>query len=88
METPVEQDVDALGRLETRIVQAAELVARLRREKDAAVEERETALREATEARMQASKLSKELETLRAERLEVRARIERLLGQMDLLGGG
>jgi FtsZ-binding cell division protein ZapB len=88
MVLPGDQEVDPLGRLEARIVQAADVVARLRQQKDTALGERDTALREAAEAKKLASKLSKELETLRAERQEVRARIERLLGQMDLLGSG
>ena len=81
MGSPSVQEADSLGRLEERIRQAAELVARMRRERD-------TAVGEAAEARTLASALSKELETLRAERQEVRARIEKLLGQMDLLSGG
>jgi FtsZ-binding cell division protein ZapB len=81
MGSPSVQEADSLGRLEERIRQAAELVARMRRERD-------TAVSEAAEARTVASTLSKELETLRAERQEVRARIEKLLGQMDLLSGG
>ncbi|HSW49306.1 MAG TPA: hypothetical protein VLH09_03985 [Bryobacteraceae bacterium] len=74
MELTTERAVDSLDRLEERIVKAAQVVAELRRERDAATEI--------------ASKLKQELETLRAERQEVRARIERLLGQVDLLGGG
>jgi hypothetical protein len=37
--TPVEQDTDSLQALEQRIQQAVQLVARLRQEKDAAVQE-------------------------------------------------
>ena len=80
-----EQEVDALARLEQRIEQAAELVARLRREKDAAIVDRETAVREAAEAKALASRLALDLETLRGERGEIRSRIEKLIGQMDLL---
>jgi hypothetical protein len=85
MEVPREQEVDALARLEQRIGQAAELVAKLRREKDAAIAERETAVRESAEAKALASRLALELETLRGERGEIRSRIEKLIGQMDLL---
>ncbi len=77
MELP-EQQVDSLARLEERILQAGEVVARLRREKEAA-------LREAAEARAAASKLTEEVETLRVERMQVRSRIEKLLGQLELL---
>jgi FtsZ-binding cell division protein ZapB len=85
MGLPPEQEVDALARLEERIEQAAELVSRLRREKEAALAERETAVREAAEAKALASRLALELETLRGERGEIRSRIEKLIGQMDLL---
>jgi FtsZ-binding cell division protein ZapB len=85
MELPRDQEVDALARLEQRIGQAAELVSRLRREKEAALAERETAVREAAEAKALASRLALELETLRGERGEIRSRIEKLIGQMDLL---
>jgi FtsZ-binding cell division protein ZapB len=88
MELLRDQEVEPLARLEERIRQAAELVARLRREKEAAVAELETALRAAAEARALASKLSQEMEAFRGERTEVRGRIEKLLGQMDLLNAG
>ena len=83
-----DQEVDALGRLEERIQQAAELVARLRRENEAALAESKAAIREAAEAKALASRLSLELETLKGERGQIRTRIERLIGQMDLLGAG
>ena len=85
MELSGDQEVDALARLEERIGQAAECVSRLRREKEAALTGRETAAREAAEAKALASRLALELETLRGERGEVRSRIEKLIGQMDLL---
>ena len=85
MELPRDQEVDALARLELRIEQAAELVSRLRREKEAALVERETAVRESAESKALASRLALELETLRGERGEIRSRIEKLIGQMDLL---
>jgi len=81
MELPSDQEIDALARLEERILQAAEMVATLRQEKDAAV-------REAAEARLHASKVSLELEALRGEREQVRARIEKLVGYLDRLSAG
>ena len=72
--------IDALASLEERIRQAVELVSRLRIEKDAAV-------RDADEARAQAAKASQEVEILRAERQQVRSRIEKLLGKIDQLSG-
>jgi predicted nucleic acid-binding Zn-ribbon protein len=72
METLHAEEVDSLSRLEERIQKAAELVTRLRRERDAAL--------------AQAAAVAKELETLRGERVQVRSRIEKLLGQMEMLG--
>ncbi len=69
-------ETDSLARLEDRVRQAAELVVRLRQERDAAITEREAAMKEAAEARAQAADLSRELERLRG---EVRVRVERLL---------
>jgi FtsZ-binding cell division protein ZapB len=77
----VQQEIDSLTSLEDRIVKAVQLVARLRQEK-------EEALREAADARTQATRLSEEVESLRAERQQVRARIEKLLGQIDQLSAG
>ena len=88
MGTAREQDTDSLARLEQRILRAVALVDELRRQKDAAEAERDAAGREAGEAKALASRLSQELEALRAERQEVRVRIEKLLGQMDLLNAG
>ena len=61
MGVPREQEVDALAKLEERIEQAAELVVRLRREKDAAIVDRETAVREAAEAKALASRNREQL---------------------------
>jgi chromosome segregation ATPase len=72
--------IDALASLEERIRQAVELVSRLRTERDAAVHDAE-------EARTHAARASEELEILRAERQQVRARIEKLLGKIDQLSG-
>jgi FtsZ-binding cell division protein ZapB len=95
MASAPEEKIDSLAHLEERVRKTAELVARLRAEKDAAlnekeaaVAEREAAVREAAEAHAHAAELSRELETLRGERLQVRTRIEKLLGQMDLLNAG
>jgi FtsZ-binding cell division protein ZapB len=73
-----EDELDSLSGLEERIVKAVELIARLKKDKEAAVAE-------AAEARAQAARLAEELDSLRSERKHVRTRIEKLLGQMDLL---
>ncbi len=79
--TPAGQETDSLVSLEERIQQTVQLVARLRQERDAALEQ-------AAEAREEAARVAGEVRTLQAERKQVRARIERLLGQIDQLSGG
>jgi len=64
---------DALSSLEERIHRTVELVSTLRSERDAAVAD--------------ARKLRQELEDLRSQRKQARVRIEKLLGQMDLIAG-
>ena len=76
--SPVEQEADSLVSLEQRIQQAIQLVARLRSEKEAALED-------AARAKAEAARLSEELNTLQTERKQVRQRIEKLLGQIDQL---
>jgi FtsZ-binding cell division protein ZapB len=77
----VEQETDSLHALEQRIQQAVQLVAKLRQEKDAA-------LQDAADARTEVARLSDELKGLHAERKQVRSRIEKLLGQIDQLSAG
>jgi uncharacterized coiled-coil DUF342 family protein len=79
--TPAGQETDSLVSLEERIQQTVQLVARLRQERDAALEQ-------ATEAKAEAARVAGEVRTLQAERKQVRTRIERLLGQIDQLSGG
>ena len=79
--SPDETETDSLGSLEERIQQAIQLVVRLRQEKDAA-------LAEAAGAKSEAVRLAAEMKTLQTERKQVRARIEKLLGQIDQLSAG
>jgi len=74
-----ELETDSLAGLEERIQKAVALVQRLRQEKDALS-------RELAESRAEAAGLNDELEALRTERKQVRARIEKLLGHIDQLG--
>jgi chromosome segregation ATPase len=76
--SPAQREMDPLASLEERITRAAELVANLRAEKA----ELEAQLRSAIEDR---ESYRQELDELRTERKQVRSRIEKLLGQMDLL---
>ena len=64
---------DALSSLEDRIHRTVELVSTLRAERDSAVAD--------------AHKLRQELDDLRSQRKQARVRIEKLLGQMDVLRG-
>lgn len=86
------EETDALATLEQRITRAVELVAQLRQERDA-LEKQLNAVRasgsetESVIAHLKAenARITQELESLRSERRQVRGRIEKLLGQMDLL---
>lgn len=92
---PQFEDQDTLSGLEERILKAVELVGQLRQrneslqrqlaEADAARAEAEKA---AADARAEAARIAGEMESLRSERKQVRTRIEKLLGQMDLLSEG
>ncbi len=86
MSTPA-PDTDSLASLEERIRRTVELVNSLRAERDAAVAERDQARNAAGTALAEAQKMRQEIEELRGERKHVRTRIEKLLGQMDLLSG-
>ena len=78
--SPVDQEQDSLSTLEERIQRAVQLVAKLRQEK-------ETALEEAAEAKADAARLTDEVKALQQERKQVRSRVEKLLGQIDQLSG-
>ena len=96
------EDTDTLSGLEDRILRAVQLVGKLK-EENAALKDRlaaaESEARLAVAARTEADealaafkanagKAEQELEVLQTERKQVKARIEKLLGQMDLLSAG
>ena len=94
MSTPQsESELDSLANLEERIRRAVELVATLKAERDAAlsaIEEARAAMADLAplkKAAAEAVRLREEIDGLRVERKQVRARIEKLLGQMDQLSG-
>ncbi len=97
MKPEMEPEADPLDHLEDRIRRAAELVAALRAERDAALADADAARKAATAAVAEVERLRQqagdadglrmELDGLRSERKQVRGRIEKLLGQMDLLSG-
>lgn len=73
-----QQELDALGSLEERIRGAVELVATLRSQNRELEAQLSSALADRDAVR-------RELDDLRSERKQVRTRIEKLLGQLDLL---
>jgi len=77
MATP-EIETDSLAGLEERIQKAVALVQRLRQEKEAA-------LKEVAELKADVATYNEEFDALRAERKQVRGRIEKLLGHIDQL---
>jgi len=81
-----EQEVDTLSHLEERIQKAVTLVQRLRQEKDAALKELSETQAAWEETQTANQKLTEELESMRAERRQVRNRLEKLLGHIDELG--
>jgi FtsZ-binding cell division protein ZapB len=78
MTTATQQELDALASLEERIRGAVELVASLRSHNQDLEAQLSSALAERDTFRQ-------ELDDLRSERKQVRTRIEKLLGQLDLL---
>ena len=78
-------EADALSNLEERIRRTVDLVNQYRVERDAAVAERDASRNAAGAAMADLQKLRQEIEELRGERKQVRTRIEKLLGQMELL---
>jgi seryl-tRNA synthetase len=90
---PEAPEADSLGNLEDRIRRTVELVGSLKAERDAALQELASAkaaageLAAARKAAAEAASLRQEVEALRAERKQVRARIEKLLAQIDPVSG-
>lgn len=89
-----DDEADSLASLEEQILRAVEVVSVLRQEKESlarkleeAEAEKNAALQRATEAGARADRVAQELESLRAERKQVRTRIEKLKDQLELLGG-
>lgn len=92
MEFAFEDDTDSLASLESRIMKAVELITTLREENSSlrkqlqgAIDEKDRASKDTKDSSLRAEKVMAELESLRNERAHVRTRIEKLLGQMDLL---
>ncbi len=80
-------DEDSLAGLEERIRRIVEMVNSMRVERDAAFADRDAARQAAGTALSELQRLREENEEFRNERKHVRTRVEKLLGQMDLLAG-
>lgn len=94
METLREEDIDSLGSLEERVLKTVELVSELREERDiimrdleAALASKEESVRQSNELREEVARLNAELESLQAEHKQVKSRIQKVLGQLDMLSG-
>lgn len=81
-----DQEVDSLGHLEERIQQTVTLVNRLRQEKEATLRELSETKAALEDVSNQNLQLTEELEGMKSERVQVRSRIEKLLGHIDQLG--
>lgn len=79
-------EVDTLSHLEERVQRAVALVSRLRQEKEAALKELASTQQAYAESQKANEQLAEEVESLRAERQQVRGRIEKLLTHIDQLG--
>jgi FtsZ-binding cell division protein ZapB len=79
-------EIDTLTHLEERIQKAVALVQNLRQERDAALRDLAASQTAMSESQALNTQLTEEIETLRAERHQVRNRIEKLLGHIDQLG--
>ena len=96
MELFIAEDSDSLSSLEERITSAVQLVRSLRdqntelqKKLEAVTVERDAAivnLSQFKQGTLETEKVKAELDQLKGERKHVRNRIEKLLGQMDLLG--
>ena len=91
-DTSSRTEPDALASLEERILRAVQLVSQLRSENEnfrkqieADSAERDSAATAMAALRSDNERLNQELDALQSERNQVRTRIEKLLGQMDLL---
>jgi FtsZ-binding cell division protein ZapB len=84
--TGQEPEVDSLSHLEDRIQKAVALVGRLRQERDTALRDLASTRNDLGQSQEANAQLNEEIEAMRSERQQVRARIEKLLGHIDQLG--
>lgn len=92
MASPVREEPDSLASLEQRIVRTVEIVTELREEREIIMKDLETAIADKTAAhaeierqKEEIARLNQELDAMRNEQSDVRTRIQKVLGQLDLL---
>ena len=81
-----ELEIDTLTHLEDRVQKAVALVQRLRLEKDAVLKDLASTKARLEEEETAKAAVAEELETMKAERLQVKERLQKLLGHIDQLG--
>ncbi len=84
--TGQQPETDALSHLEDRIQRAVALVHRLRLENEVALKELTATQTALEDSRRTNAQQAEELDALRAERQQVRGRLEKLIGHIDQLG--
>jgi len=77
--------MDSFQRLEEKLLRVAEILKRAQEEKRALLKELEQSKSGTKEESKRLAALEREVETLRRERDEVRARIEKIIQQIDML---
>ncbi|MBI3208091.1 MAG: cell division protein ZapB [Candidatus Solibacter usitatus] len=85
---PARDEVEILTSLEDRILKAVEMVNALRAENAGLREKLQAVLADQANASSNSDHLQVEIRQLRAEREQVRTRIEKLLSQMESLSAG
>jgi len=84
--TGQQPETDALSHLEDRIQRAVALVHRLRIENEVVLKELTATQTALEDSRRTNAQQAEEIESLRAERQQVRGRLEKLIGHIDQLG--
>ena len=83
--TPAPEPKDPLTILEERIVKTVEVISELREEREIIMKDLEAAIAARQVAEAAIEPLRKENESLRAEHAAIKARIQKVLGQLDQL---
>ena len=84
--TGQQPETDALSHLEDRIQRAVALVHRLRIENEVVLKELTATQTALEDSRRTNAQQAEEIDSLRAERQQVRGRLEKLIGHIDQLG--